>query len=247
MRALLVDDDRYFCEVFLRDLYENCEAVGIQIECDICHDAKQVLNSIGLYDIYFLDIEMPGMNGLKVAEELRRHMINKEIIFLSFYEHYVWKAFDVRPSAFIRKSQLNADLHDALEMIRKHHQRNRAEVEIFRNHKSIEKIKPIEVLYCKSEEHYVRFVSECGESKLYRMKLEQAEEVLQEYHFIRVHSRYLVNLEYIHTIYADKIGMINGQDIPVSRAYKKRVQMIVFNWKEQKEETCSERNYSKPY
>ncbi len=235
MKALLLDDDCYFCEMFLRGLCEKCAAIGIQIECDTYHDANQVLCCFDLYDIYFLDIEMPGMNGLEVAEELRLRLINKEIIFLSFYEQYVWKTFDVRPSAFIRKGHLDSDLYDALKTIKKHQQRDQVTVEISVNHKKTEKINPKQILYCKSEEHYVRFVLECGKSKLYRMKLEQAKAVLQEYHFVRVHSRYLINLEYIHIFSADKIKMLNGQNIPVSRAYKKKVQMIVFNWKEQKE------------
>lgn len=235
MRALLVDDDRYFCEIFLRNLSAICEMADIQMDCDVCHDAGQVLGSFDIYDIYFLDIEMPGINGLEVAEELRLRLVNKEIVFLSFHEHYVWKVFDVKPTAFIRKSQLNTDLQDALEMIRKHARKNQAATEIFLNCKGTERIKPAEILYCRSEEHYVRFVSEGGADKLYRMKLEQVEAALREYGFVRVHSRYLVNLEYIHTISANKIHMINGQDIPVSRAYKKKVQMVVFNWKEQME------------
>lgn len=239
MKALLVDDDRYFCDLFLKCLYENCEAIGMQIECDFCHNAKQALSTVNPYDIYFLDIEVPGMNGLEVAEELRLRLVNKEIIFLSFHEQYVWKTFDVRPSAFIRKHHLNADLHDALVAISKHYQRDQANVEISFDHKNIDKIKPKQILYGRSEEHYVRFVAEGGKSKLYRMKLEQAEIALREHHFVRVHSRYLVNLEYIHTISADKIRMINGQDIPISRTYKKKVQMIVFNWKEQREGTNS--------
>lgn len=235
MRALLVDDDSYFCEMFLQSLYENCKVSGIQIECDVCHDSGQALRYSDRYDIYFLDIEMPEMNGLEVAEELRLNLFNKEIIFLSFHEKYVWKTFDVKPAAFIRKSQLDNDLREALILVTKHNQRNYETVEISLNHKKTEKIKPMDLLYCKSEEHYVKFVQKDGNSMLHRTKLEQVEKILTGYHFVRVHSRYLVNLEYVHRMTADRIRMLNGQEIPISRVYKKKVQMIVFNWKEQKE------------
>lgn len=235
MKALLVDDDLYFCEMFLQSLYENCKVLGIQIECDICYDSGQALQYSNRYDIYFLDIEMPEMNGLDVAEELRLSLFNKEIIFLSFHEKYMWKTFDVKPTAFIRKHQLDNDLREALILVIKHNQRNYETVEISFNHKNTGKIKPMEILYCKSEEHYVRFVQKDGKSMLHRTKLEQVEKILTGYHFVRVHSRYLVNLEYVHIMTADKTRMLNGQEIPISRVYKKKVQMIAFNWKEQKE------------
>lgn len=233
MKALLVDDDLYFCELFQRSLYENCKTLDIEIDCDICHDSVQAMDYSDRYDIYFLDIEMPGINGLEAAKELRLRLFNKEIIFLSFHEHYVWGAFDAKPIAFIRKSELGADLQKALLSVKIHYQSYQETVDISLNHKNAEKVRPAEIIYCKSEEHYVKFVQKDGNSMLLRTKLEQVEKILAGYHFVRVHSRYLVNLEYVHIVTADKIRMLNGEEIPISRMYKKKVQAAFFNWKEQ--------------
>ncbi|MBD5491829.1 MAG: response regulator transcription factor [Lachnospiraceae bacterium] len=239
MKAILVEDDVNFCEIFLARLRDGVEKLGITIECEVCHNPREALQQTVVYDIYFLDIEMSGMNGLELAAELRARLIKTEIIFLSFHEQYVWRAFDVRPRAFIRKAQLEKDLPDALEVLIEQDGKRNAVVEISCKGNQFDKIKPMEILFCMSQEHYVRFVWDDGQSKLYRMKLDQAEEMLSKYHFIRTHSRYLVNSEYIQEISSDKIILANGQEIPISRANKRKIHMIVMNLREQKEEAGS--------
>ncbi len=239
MKAILVDDDINFCEIFQARLQDSAEKLGITIECDVCHNSEEVLQRNVVYDVYFLDIEMSGMNGLELAAKLRACFVKAEIIFLSFYEQYVWRAFDVRPRAFIRKAQMDKDLPDALKMLIKQDGKRNAVVEISCKGNQSDKIKPMEILFCMSEEHYVRFVWEDGQSKLYRMKLDQAEEMLSNYRFIRTHSRYLINSEYIQEIFSDKIILANGQVIPISRAYKRKIHMTVLNLREQKEEVRS--------
>lgn len=239
MKVILVDDDINFCEFFQVRLRESAEKLGITMECDVCHNPKEVLQQTVVYDVYFLDIEMSGMNGLELAAELRARFVKTEIIFLSFYEQYVWRAFDVRPRAFIRKAQMDKDLPDALQVLIEQDGKRNAVIEISCKGNRSDKIKPMEILFCMSEEHYVRFVWDDGQNKLYRMKLDRVEEMLSKYHFIRTHSRYLINSEYIQEIYSDKIVLANGQEIPISRAYKRKIQMIVMNLREQKEEARS--------
>lgn len=239
MKAILVDDDINFCEIFQTRLQDNAEKLGITIECDVCHNSKEVLQRTVVYDVYFLDIEMDGMNGLELAAELRACFVKAEIIFLSHYEQYVWRAFDVRPRAFIRKAQMDKDLPDALEVLIEQGWKRNAVVEISCKRNQSDKIKPMEILFCMSEEHYVRFVWENGQNKLYRMKLDRVEEMLSKYHFIRTHSRYLINSEYIQKISSDKIVLANGQEIPISRAYRRKIHMTIMNLREQKEEARS--------
>lgn len=239
MKAILVDDDINFCEIFQTRLQDCAEKLGITIECEVCHNSEEALQRNVVYDVYFLDIEMNGINGLELAAKLRACFVKAEIIFLSFYEQYVWRAFDVRPRAFIRKAQMDKDLPDALKVLIEQGGKRNTVVEISRKGNQSDKIKPMEILFCMSEEHYVRFVWENGQSKLYRMKLDRVEEMLSKYHFIRTHSRYLINSEYIQEISSDKIILANGQIIPISRAYKRKIHMTVLNLREQKEEVRS--------
>lgn len=234
MKAILVDDDIGFCEMFLARLREEAGKLDIALECDVCYEPNKVLQQNVVYDIYFLDIEMEGMNGLELAGELRGRYVRAEIIFISFHEQYVWQAFPARPGAFIRKAQMNVDLPWALQIIAKRNRENNMMVEIPINSSATDRVKPADILYCKSEEHYVKFIMENQNHKLFRMKLDQAEELLRPYHFVRTHSRYLVNLQYICRMSADKVLLTSQEEIPVSRAYKRKVHMTMMNLNEQK-------------
>ena len=64
MKALLVDDDVEYCEIFLECLKEVSDELDLEVFCEFSHDAGWVLKNWPDYDVYFLDIEMEGLNGI---------------------------------------------------------------------------------------------------------------------------------------------------------------------------------------
>lgn len=232
MKAVLVDDDVQYCEIFLECLQKTCIELEIDVACDSCQDAGWLLkNGIG-YDIYFLDIEMEGINGIELAEEIRRRNVSCEIFFVSFHENYVYDTFGVRAGGFVRKKELRTDLYKALLPVMKRELKNQSNAAIQMANGECLRVKPMELLYCQSEEHYVRFCWQDERSEIYRVKLKEVETALKEYHFLRVHERYLVNREYIQALQAMKLRMMNGQEVPISRSYKKKIHMILFDLRE---------------
>ncbi|MCM1173837.1 MAG: LytTR family DNA-binding domain-containing protein [Blautia sp.] len=229
MKALLVDDDVQYCEFFLGCLLEICDGLEIEMVCDTCYDAGRVLKHYPGYDVYFLDIEMEGINGIELADEIRRRNVYSGIFFVSFHESYVFDAFGVKADGFIRKKELRGDLHKALSSVMKREMKEQSIVKIQMDSGGYLRIKPAELLYCQSEEHYVRFQWQDEGSELHRIKLSEVEKELKECHFLRVHERYLVNRAYIRALQPNKLILLNGQEIPISRSYKKRIQTILFD------------------
>lgn len=232
MKALLVDDDVEYCEIFLECLKEVSDELELEVFCEVSHDAGWVLKNWPGYDVYFLDIEMEGLNGIELAEEIRRKSVSGEIFFVSFHENYVFDAFGLKAGGFIRKKELHNDLQKALLSAMKRELKDQAVVKILMDNGESLRVRPAELLYCQSEEHYVRFFWQDEKSGLYRVKLNAVEKALEGYHFLRVHKRYLVNREYIGTLQAGRLNMMNGQEIPISRSCKKKVQMILFDLNE---------------
>lgn len=113
------------------------------------------------------------------------------------------------------KKELQNDLQKALLSVMKRELRDQAVVKIQMDNGESLRVRPAELLYCQSEEHYVRFLWQDEKSGLYRVKLNAVEKALEGYHFLRVHKRYLVNREYIGTLQADRLNMMNGQEIGV--------------------------------
>lgn len=232
MKAVLVDDDIQYCEIFLECLKTICLELEIDIACDSCQDAGEILKKGISYDVYFLDIEMEGINGIELAEEIRRRNTACEIFFISFHENYVYDIFGVRAGGFIRKKELRSDLYKSLRFVIKCELKEQSAATIQLKNGGHLMVKPMELLYCQSEEHYVRFYWQDERNEIHRIKLKAVEAVLREYGFLRVHERYLVNREYIQTLRPNKLSMMSGQEIPISRSYKKKIQMILFDLRE---------------
>ena len=158
MKALLVDDDVEYCEIFLECLKEVSDELDLEVFCEFSHDAGWVLKNWPDYDVYFLDIEMEGLNGIELAEKIRRKSVSGEIFFVSFHENYVFDAFGLKAGGFIRKKELQNDLQKALLSVMKRELKGQAVVKIQMDNGESLRVRPAELLYCQSEEHYVRFL-----------------------------------------------------------------------------------------
>src|SRR5688572_29682214 len=90
IKAVIVDDEPYSCEVLSALLQKYCPEVSVEAICYSPEAALSVLSSTPL-QLLFLDIEMPHMNGFQLLEKLPR--VNFDIIFTTSYDQYAIKAF----------------------------------------------------------------------------------------------------------------------------------------------------------
>ena len=67
------------------------------------------------FELLFLDIDMPGMDGIRLGEELRNRGCGADIIYLSNMEDKVYEIFRVHPWSFVRKSRLDEELPCVIE------------------------------------------------------------------------------------------------------------------------------------
>ncbi len=69
-------------------------------------------------DVAFLDIEMPGMNGMELARQLKKLDENIKIIFVTAYEQYALEAFGVRAVGYLLKPYSREDIQKELDNVR---------------------------------------------------------------------------------------------------------------------------------
>ncbi|MBS4174275.1 response regulator [Bacillus sp. FJAT-49736] len=101
LKAILVDD-----EVLANTLLENLllDVGGIEIIGKSTNpDEALMLVSDLMPDIVFLDIEMPNKNGLQVANQIKQHHEQIEIVFVTAYNQYALEAFDIYASGYLLK------------------------------------------------------------------------------------------------------------------------------------------------
>ena len=116
MNLLIVDDEPMALdeirEVTLevkKDIYIKC--------CDNYMDALENAK-IKKYDVAFLDISMPCMNGLEIAKNLKDINKNTNIVFITGYSEYAIEAFSINASGYILKPAKKEDVKNALDNLR---------------------------------------------------------------------------------------------------------------------------------
>ena len=251
LRCLIVDDEAYArgeLTCLLRD-FEEIEIVG-----EASHGYEAIEKNRELKpDLIFLDIRMPQIGGIEVADII----INEEkvplIVFITAYEEYAIKAFEVNAVDYllkpISKSRLNQTIKRAMELCRDndedyiqgikrlliHFKANKKEeaAKLYINEKGrLIILEPFEIIYATIEDGNISVITIRGKFKS-RITLNQLEEQLNSNIFFRSHKSYLINLDYIEGIipwhnstYAVELKNVE-EKVPISRNKLKEFKTIM--------------------
>lgn len=173
------------------------------------------------FEIAFLDIEMPEIDGMELSREL--HVIKADIlvIFVSDYYEKVYQSFQYSPFRFLRKGTLEEELQEAMTAALAN-VLEKTQVYEFKCDGFMKKLRVSSILYVETNGHYTNIVTE---EKTYsvRQSMSVMENDLQPYDFVRSHKSYLVNAAWIFMIGDDNVQLSNGQQIPLSRGRRKAV------------------------
>lgn len=175
-------------------------------------------NDKDVFDAIFLDIQMPEMDGMELADELRKNSRDVYISFLTNRDDLVFKSFEYQPFAFIRKEEVNDELPGVLRRLLDRLHEDMVFCDPFITD-SGEKILAGRILYIESYKHYLKVFHNNTMTQV-RGKISDVEGLLSPYGFIRVHSGFLVNVKYIYSFSKTEIIMDNKQHIPIGRKWK---------------------------
>ena len=116
MNILVVDDEYFALELMKRALVEVAPGENLYI----CQDVRGALRLAGenIIDVAFLDINMPEMNGIELALELKRIHPKINIVFATGYDTYMKQGIDLRMSGYLLKPIRTDDVRTELENLR---------------------------------------------------------------------------------------------------------------------------------
>lgn len=184
------------------------------------------------FDIYLLDIEMPGINGLSLAEKIRSMDDAGYIVFITSHLKFLINGYDYFAYQFIPKNNLKKKLISTLESLQK-----RLDIEeekfyqICTNHR-YEKILYKDIYYVYKDEKYAIFVTQNGNIPI-RETLKNIYKDLEQKEFIFIDRGYIVNVVHIMSLYKNTIYLRNSKNLKISRTYTEEVKKRIHTyWKE---------------
>lgn len=222
IRVAVCDDDKIMLDTIcerIADYYaSDCEIVKYQDGKRLLEESKKQL-----FDVLFLDIDMPELNGMEVAQIIRETNRYIKIIFVTNKDNLVYKTLQYVPFRYIRKACFNEEFPEAAEELKKSLiESNRTEMFSFKDRKICVRLR--DLVYAEVLNHTLKIVLK-KETLNITGTMDGLDEAIGSFGFIRIHKSYLVNYRYISSIEASDVVLSSGERLPLSKKRAKEVML----------------------
>ena len=204
-----------------------CRIQGYDLVCSYFDSTSTVMEILKTenspYDLYILDIEMPGKNGLKLAKSIREKDSRALFVFLTSYTRYMKDVFDVVTFDFIEKPISDEKLLQILE-------RAATYLNITSQHFSFGyrasrySLKYDRILYIekKGRQALIHTFEDVYKTN---MTLEEIWKQLNPKSFVHIHSSYIINLYNLDRKDNEIAIMRNGEKLHITKGYRRELAM----------------------
>ena len=207
MRTIIVDDER-LARKELAELLKDHSDIDIIAEIGNAQEAIEAIDE-QKPDVLFLDIQMPGYTGFDLLNEIHFTPI---VVFVTAYDEYALKAFEVNALDYMLKPIENSRLEETLEKIRSKYKQKQAQTETSTNSNK-ELLSPTDQIFLKdgekcwfvslkdvrlfeSEGNYIRVYFNDFKPLILK-SLNNLEERLESRSFFRANRKHIVNLKWV--------------------------------------------------
>lgn len=236
MHVMVVDDEPLARERLVRLLEQSDSVTG----CSTASNGQEALEKLAMapVDLVLLDIRMPGLSGLEVAEQLSQWSQPPAIVFCTAYDDYALEAFKVQAMAYllkpVKRTALDRALYQACQL-------NRAQINalvsadtapvlMVHTGRGRERIPLMDVYFFRADQKYV--VAQCRQGeRVCDLSLKQLEEKWPE-QLVRIHRHTLVVKSLLERLVRDSDGgyevHLRGLSTPLiaSRRYARELKAL---------------------
>ena len=247
--SVIIADDEPLARERLRGMLATRHECKLIAECRNGAEARDAIRKHEP-DIVLLDIKMPGLDGIEVAEAIAHH--NSAIIFVTAHDEFALRAFDVNALDYVLKpvdqSRLNLaidkaenrrtdgatraiepGLLDFLETLRA--ERSYATKFLIRDTRDLYFVRADDIDWADAQGNYVRLHAG-GKAHMLRRSFSEFEASLDPRRFARIHRSRIVNLDKVERLAPQGHGeyvvtLRNGARLTTSRTYATTLQSIL--------------------
>lgn len=220
---IAVCEDNNIVTAYLEDYLSSLGVQNIEYEIftsgdDLIHFMEQEKTSL---NIFLMDIEMPGRNGIETSAYVRAHDKNALIIFITDHKEYVYEVFEVLPFRFLIKPVTQEALNGVMKKAFEHFNLTN-QVFFFKQNKKQLQVDFNEIIYFEGNLRKVRLVTSEVEYDFYG-KISDVVKQLDGNLFLQIHNSYIVNMSQIRKISDSAVVLKSGVNLPISKKYREEV------------------------
>lgn len=233
-QAAICEDEPDIARYIAKTLSQKFIEHGISMDFEFYSDGSHLLKMMELhyhYDVIFMDIEMPQIDGISICKKLRT--INQEalVVFISNKEELVFSTFEVQPFRFIRKSHYDSLLPSLVSSL--------LEELLKRQPKILQIVEPGSKDLFSFDVNHILYVEAQGMrccihttdgATLIKTRLSDIEHQLAPFPFVKPHRSYLVHCQYIAIIHKTDIELTDGSLVPIGRGHAEEVKKIYIQY-----------------
>jgi len=175
------------------------------------------------YDVIFLDIMMPGFDGISLARELREINDDVIIVFITSKIEFMQTGYEVKAFRYLLKEQISHGLKKVWSDIEAELAAKKDEYFIYEFGRQVYRRSYREIIYFESSLRRVTIHTK-NNADIFYGKLDDIEK--DSPLFVRVHKSFLVNKKHIRGISTDTVILSNGEVLPVSRRYSANLGVV---------------------
>ena len=228
-KIAVCDDESVICRTIYDMIKDISKLIDIRFETDCFSSGEELCDEMksNPYDLIFLDIELPRMNGVAVGKYIRESLNNEtvQIAYISSKQQYAMELFESRPINFLIKPITKEKIQVVIDKLLK---LNAVDTQIFKFKVRQEYIKlPMsEIIYFSSSGRTVTLVS-LDKSYTFYGTLEDIYSEIKNRHFLYIHKSFIVNYRYVRQYEYEQVTLLDGTVLPISQPRRKLIRKMI--------------------
>ena len=223
IKIAICDDNKYALDMMNQCISQSFKThtTGFDISC--FSSGERFINDISYqnFDVVFLDIDMPGIDGFDIAHLLKEGNYKCFIIFITNHSELVFKSFDFQPFHFIKKDPIGSIPESIDHVVNKliSNMKQKQIIEISDTDNMLHKIAYEDIVYIKCRGHYLDYYLNDKNNITVRESISFVEQKYSDFGFARIHRSIIINMKYIRSTnfkFGKVVLSCNKNKIPLS-------------------------------
>ncbi len=227
MRIAICDDEAQCRQQAVQAI--NACTKSLDILTDLFENGNTLLQSFqkNPYDLVFLDIEMPEIDGISLARKLRDLSRDVPIVFLTSHIEYALEGYEVNALRYLTKPIQAEKLQELLGYVMERMQAQRTLW--LKTDMGEERVLIKEILYLEAQNQNI-VIRTTDREYTVRYNLGEYEKELSQDGFFRIHRGYLVSLRHVKSLGKHEVTLSENTVLPVSRTKEKSLKEAIFQY-----------------